>query len=51
MCAMWNAVLSPDVCAYGMHKYLPFLPVESHFFVPRACASLSHGGWELAVRV
>jgi hypothetical protein len=41
-----------QVWCYAVRVYrpLPFLPITSNFLVSRAAASLSHGGWELAVR-
>ena len=48
MDAMWNTGLSPDDCAYAVHKCLLFLPVESYLPLPRA--SLNRGDWEMAVR-
>ena len=41
MDAMWNTGLSPDDCAYAVHKCLLFLPVESYLPLPRA--SLNRG--------
>ncbi|XP_035562613.1 BRCA1-associated protein isoform X4 [Canis lupus baileyi] len=53
MDVVWNAVLSPDICAYCLHKYLSFLPVESNCLVLRVAASLSHvaENWQLGEKL